>query len=159
MGKLCPFFFFPCTTCNMLGAPTTETYHEPLAAAHFSPIFPFVFLGFLPFSIHCSSRSLAGMVTGVGNRREEDGNKTAASLPKIPAGGGPSSWGTPAFSGGQSASTSGSAGSPSSRSEPTAATPASESTFVRLNHLDIHGDDAGSSQGAVRSGQSLCPIS
>ncbi|KAG1354971.1 transcription factor-like protein DPB [Cocos nucifera] len=89
------------------------------------------------------------MVTGVGNRREEDGNKTVASLPKPPAGRGPSSWGTPAFSGGQSASTSGSAGSPSSRSEPTAATPASESTFVRLNHLDIHGDDAGSSQGAV----------
>nr|XP_010918667.1 LOW QUALITY PROTEIN: transcription factor-like protein DPB [Elaeis guineensis] len=88
------------------------------------------------------------MVTGVGNRQEEDGNKTAATLPK-PPGGALSSWGTPAFSGGQSASTSGSAGSPSSRSEPTAATPASESTFVRLNHLDIHGDDAGSSQGAV----------
>ncbi|XP_038979578.1 transcription factor-like protein DPB isoform X2 [Phoenix dactylifera] len=90
------------------------------------------------------------MVTGVGNRQEEDGNKTAASLPKPPGGGAPPSWGTPALSGGQSASTSGSAGSPSSRSEPTtAATPASESTFVRMNHLDIHGDDAGSSQGAV----------
>ncbi|KAK6940473.1 Transcription factor DP, C-terminal [Dillenia turbinata] len=53
---------------------------------------------------------------------------------------------------GQSVTTSGSFGSPSSRSElaaaAAAATPASESTFLRLNHLDIHGDDAGS-QGAV----------
>ncbi|KAK6942774.1 E2F/DP family, winged-helix DNA-binding domain, partial [Dillenia turbinata] len=50
---------------------------------------------------------------------------------------------------GQSVSTSGSVGSPSSRSEPVAvATPASESTLLRLNHLDIHGDDAGS-QGDV----------
>ena len=49
---------------------------------------------------------------------------------------------------GQSVSMSGSVGSPSSRSEQTMATPASENTFLRLNHLDIHGDDAGS-QGAV----------
>ncbi|KAG5070305.1 hypothetical protein JHK85_002682 [Glycine max] len=49
---------------------------------------------------------------------------------------------------GQSMSTSRSLGSPSSRSEQTMATPASDSTFLRLNHLDIHGDDAGS-QGAV----------
>ncbi|KAH1267658.1 Transcription factor-like protein DPB [Glycine max] len=51
---------------------------------------------------------------------------------------------------GQSMSTSRSLGSPSSRSEQTMATPASDSTFLRLNHLDIHGDDAGS-QGAVAS--------
>ena len=56
------------------------------------------------------------------------------------------SWGTTVS--GQSVSTSGSAGSPSSRSEQAMATPASENTFLRLNHLDIHGDDAGS-QGAV----------
>lgn len=49
---------------------------------------------------------------------------------------------------GQSMSTSRSVGSPSSRSEQTMATPASDATFLRLNHLDIHGDDAGS-QGAV----------
>ncbi|KAL5568238.1 hypothetical protein UlMin_024813 [Ulmus minor] len=51
---------------------------------------------------------------------------------------------------GQSVSMSGSVGSPSSRSEQTMATPASDNTFLRLNHLDIHGDDAGS-QGAVAS--------
>ncbi|XP_014520708.1 transcription factor-like protein DPB isoform X2 [Vigna radiata var. radiata] len=49
---------------------------------------------------------------------------------------------------GQSMSTSRSVGSPSSRSEQTMATPASDNTFLRLNNLDIHGDDAGS-QGAV----------
>ncbi|KAH7538427.1 transcription factor-like protein DPB isoform X2 [Ziziphus jujuba] len=51
---------------------------------------------------------------------------------------------------GQSVSMSGSVGSPSSRSEQTMATPVSDNTFLRLNHLDIHGDDAGS-QGAVAS--------
>ncbi|KAL4297294.1 hypothetical protein GQ457_12G010850 [Hibiscus cannabinus] len=61
-------------------------------------------------------------------------------------GGGSRSWGTTVS--GQSVSTSGSVGSPSSRSEQAMATPASENTFLRLNHLDIHGDDAGS-QGAV----------
>lgn len=57
------------------------------------------------------------------------------------------SWGTPVS--GQSVSTSGSMGSPSSRSEQTTtvATSASDSTFLRLNNLDIQGDDAGS-QGA-----------
>lgn len=57
------------------------------------------------------------------------------------------SWGT-AISG-QSVSTSGSMGSPSSRSEQTAtvATSASDSTFIRLNNLEIQGDEAGS-QGA-----------
>ncbi|XP_039062901.1 transcription factor-like protein DPB isoform X2 [Hibiscus syriacus] len=56
------------------------------------------------------------------------------------------SWGTTVS--GQSVSTSGSVGSPSNRSEPAMATPASENTFLRLNHLDHHGDDAGS-QGAA----------
>ncbi|XP_010423720.1 PREDICTED: transcription factor-like protein DPB isoform X1 [Camelina sativa] len=57
------------------------------------------------------------------------------------------SWGTAVS--GQSVSTSGSMGSPSSRSEQTTtvATSASDSTFLRLNNLDIQGDDAGS-QGA-----------
>jgi len=49
---------------------------------------------------------------------------------------------------GQSMSTSRSVGSPSSRSEQTMATPASDNTFLRLNNLDIHGDEAGS-HGAV----------
>ncbi|XP_020879106.1 transcription factor-like protein DPB isoform X2 [Arabidopsis lyrata subsp. lyrata] len=57
------------------------------------------------------------------------------------------SWGTAVS--GQSVSTSGSMGSPSSRSEQTitVATSASDSTFLRMNNLDIQGDDAGS-QGA-----------
>ncbi|XP_023636455.1 transcription factor-like protein DPB isoform X2 [Capsella rubella] len=57
------------------------------------------------------------------------------------------SWGTAVS--GQSVSTSGSMGSPSSRSELaiTVATSASDSTFLRLNNLDIQGDDA-ASQGA-----------
>nr|GMD48105.1 transcription factor-like protein DPB [Ipomoea batatas]GME17694.1 transcription factor-like protein DPB [Ipomoea batatas] len=57
------------------------------------------------------------------------------------------SWGT-TFSG-QSVSTSGSVGSPSSRSEAAMATPASETTFARLDGLDIHGDDAGSQRSAA----------
>lgn len=57
------------------------------------------------------------------------------------------SWGTAVS--GQSVSTSGSMGSPSSRSEQTitVVTSASDTTFQRLNNLDIQGDDAGS-QGA-----------
>ncbi|KAL5218511.1 hypothetical protein ABZP36_019195 [Zizania latifolia] len=105
------------------------------------------------------------MVSGVAHRPDEDGGRGASSFqrPQQPAGA-RSPMATPAPSGGaQSASTSGgSAGSPSSRSEqhataafgiveaPAAAaaasTPASESTFLRLNNLDIHGDDAPSSQ-------------
>ncbi|KAI6698067.1 hypothetical protein NL676_018186 [Syzygium grande] len=69
-----------------------------------------------------------------------------AAVPRSGGGGGSRSWGTTAS--GQSVSTSGSMGSPSSRSEQAMATPASESTFLRMNHLDIHGDDAGS-QGDV----------
>lgn len=49
---------------------------------------------------------------------------------------------------GQSMSTSQSIGSPSNRSEQAMATPSSEKTFLKLNQLDIHGDDTGS-QGAV----------
>ncbi|KAM1941110.1 hypothetical protein ACFX13_028731 [Malus domestica] len=52
------------------------------------------------------------------------------------------------MAGGQSVSMSGSVGSPSSRSEQTMATPAGDNSFLRLNHPDVHGDDAGS-QGAV----------
>ncbi|CAA7034037.1 unnamed protein product [Microthlaspi erraticum] len=57
------------------------------------------------------------------------------------------SWGTAVS--GQSVSTSGSMGSPSSRSEQTitVATSASDTAFIRLNNLDIQGDDA-ASQGA-----------
>ncbi|XP_039022306.1 transcription factor-like protein DPB isoform X2 [Hibiscus syriacus] len=60
------------------------------------------------------------------------------------------SWGTTVS--GQSVSTSGSVGSPSNRSELAMATPASESTFLRLNHLDLHGDDAGSQGSQVVAG-------
>uniref|UniRef100_A0A5B7AXU7 Putative transcription factor-like protein DPB n=1 Tax=Davidia involucrata TaxID=16924 RepID=A0A5B7AXU7_DAVIN len=81
------------------------------------------------------------MVTG-GNQ-QEDGDKNPSAISR---GGATRSWGTTVS--GQSVSTSGSVGSPSSRSEAAMATPASENTFLRLNHLDIHVDDAGS-QGAV----------
>ncbi|KAK9290699.1 hypothetical protein L1049_008873 [Liquidambar formosana] len=83
------------------------------------------------------------MVTGGGH--PEDGEKNPAGISR---GGATRSWGTTIS--GQSVSTSGSVGSPSSRSEAAVATPASENTFLRLNHLDIHGDDAGS-PGAVAS--------
>ncbi|OMO72406.1 hypothetical protein CCACVL1_17822 [Corchorus capsularis] len=87
------------------------------------------------------------MVTGSNhiqnhNPQEDGGEKNPTK------GGASRSWGTTGS--GQSVSTSGSVGSPSSRSEQAMATPASENTFLRLNHLDIHGDDAGS-QGAVGS--------
>ncbi|CAM8928354.1 hypothetical protein QQ045_023542 [Rhodiola kirilowii] len=61
------------------------------------------------------------------------------------------SWGT-TVSGGQSVSTSGSVGSPS-RSEQAVTTPVSESTFVRLNHLDIHADDADAQGKKKKRGQ------
>ncbi|XP_020587618.1 transcription factor-like protein DPB [Phalaenopsis equestris] len=90
------------------------------------------------------------MVSGTSHRPPENGDRVSDNLPKAVAGG-RTSWGAPAFSGGQSASTSGSAGSPSSRSEQAATgTPASESTFVRrIKHLEVNGDEAGSSQGAA----------
>ncbi|XP_021901808.1 transcription factor-like protein DPB [Carica papaya] len=86
------------------------------------------------------------MVTGSNSNhnRQDDGEKNPATMSR--GGGGTRSWGTTVS--GQSVSTSGSVGSPSSRSEQAITTPASESTFLRLNHLDIHGDDAGS-QGAA----------
>ncbi|XAR64514.1 hypothetical protein NMG60_11024890 [Bertholletia excelsa] len=86
---------------------------------------------------------------GGGNNREDEGDKNlpAAAVSRGGGGGGTTrSWGTTVS--GQSLSTSGSVGSPSSRSEAAMATPASENTFLRLNHLDIHADDAGS-QGAA----------
>ncbi|XVE76131.1 hypothetical protein DITRI_Ditri12bG0148700 [Diplodiscus trichospermus] len=76
------------------------------------------------------------------HNHQEDGERNPTK------GGASRSWGTTVS--GQSVSTSGSFGSPSSRSEQAMATPASENTFLRLNHLDIHGDDAGS-QGAIGS--------
>ncbi|CAL4929104.1 unnamed protein product [Urochloa decumbens] len=103
------------------------------------------------------------MVSGVVDN-PLDGNG-AAQLPP-PQVGAPATLATPPASAGgaHSASTSGgSAGSPSSRSEQhapdgagkgaapgakavAASTPVSESTFLRLNNLDINGDDAPSSQ-------------
>ncbi|KAL2501894.1 Transcription factor-like protein DPB [Forsythia ovata] len=69
------------------------------------------------------------------NNNKQDGDKKPSSNSK---GGGRG--GATTFSG-QSISTSGSVGSPSSRSEAAMATPASDSTFLRLNNLDIQGDD------------------
>ncbi|KAL0404815.1 UNVERIFIED_CONTAM: Transcription factor-like protein DPB [Sesamum radiatum] len=76
------------------------------------------------------------------NSNQEDGDKNPSTMSKGGGGGATRSWGTTIS--GQSMSTSGSMGSPSSRSEAAMATPASDSTFVRLNNLDIQGDDAGS---------------
>ncbi|KAK8649460.1 hypothetical protein V6N13_130189 [Hibiscus sabdariffa] len=84
------------------------------------------------------------MVTGgntIQNHNYQDGDKNPTKRCAS------RSWGTTVS--GQSVSTSGSVGSPSSRTELAMATPATENnTFLRLNHLDIQGDDAGS-QGAV----------
>ncbi|GAV69623.1 E2F_TDP domain-containing protein/DP domain-containing protein [Cephalotus follicularis] len=96
------------------------------------------------------------MVTGNNNNNNilEDGDNNPPLKTMSRGGGGAGggattrSWGTTVS--GQSVSTSGSVGSPSSRSEQAMATPASDNTFMRLNHLDIHGDDAGS-QGPVGS--------
>ncbi|XP_048236285.1 transcription factor-like protein DPB isoform X2 [Ricinus communis] len=86
------------------------------------------------------------MVTG--GSHQEDGDKNlAATVSK--GGGAARSWGNTTVSGGQSVSTSGSVGSPSSRSEQAMATPASDSTFLRLNHLDIHADDAATQDAAA----------
>ncbi|XP_043701154.1 transcription factor-like protein DPB [Telopea speciosissima] len=79
-----------------------------------------------------------------GGNHSENGEKNPPSISRV---GTTRSWGT-TFSG-QSVSTSGSVGSPSSRSEAAMTTPISENTFIRLNHLDIHGDDAGSQGGVV----------
>ncbi|XP_027123245.1 transcription factor-like protein DPB isoform X2 [Coffea eugenioides] len=79
------------------------------------------------------------------NNNQEDGERNHSALSRGGNGGGGGatrSWGTTVS--GQSVSTSGSVGSPSSRSEAAMATPASEGTFLKLNNLDIQGDDAGS---------------
>ncbi|KAL5208976.1 hypothetical protein ABZP36_004599 [Zizania latifolia] len=105
------------------------------------------------------------MVSGAAHRPDEDSGRGSSSFQRPPQPAGAwSSLATPPPSGGaHSASTSGgSAGSPSSRSEKhvaaatgmveapdaaaTVSTPTSENTFLRLNNLDIHGDDAPSSQ-------------
>ncbi|KAG8483912.1 hypothetical protein CXB51_023487 [Gossypium anomalum] len=86
------------------------------------------------------------MVSGSNHVQNHNHHENGEKNPTL--GGASRSWGTTVS--GQSVSTSGSVGSPSSRSEQAMATPASENTFLRLNHLDIHGDDAGS-QGAVGS--------
>ncbi|KAJ6755902.1 TRANSCRIPTION FACTOR DP [Salix purpurea] len=74
------------------------------------------------------------MVTG--GAHLEDGDRRPSSATR---GGGAT---TGSWVSGQSVSTSGSVGSPSSRSEHAMATPASDNAFLRLNHLDIHADDA-----------------
>ncbi|XBI69914.1 transcription factor-like protein DPB [Triticum urartu] len=102
------------------------------------------------------------MVSGVPHRPDENGGGGGPSFPQQPA-----PVGTPPPSSGpaHSASTSGGSagGSPSSRSEqqgpaaangagpgPAASTPASDGTaFLRLNNLDINGDDAPSSQAPI----------
>uniref|UniRef100_A0A7N0RHF9 Transcription factor-like protein DPB n=1 Tax=Kalanchoe fedtschenkoi TaxID=63787 RepID=A0A7N0RHF9_KALFE len=80
---------------------------------------------------------------------QENGDRNPASISR--GGGVTRSWGT-TVSGGQSVSTSGSVGSPT-RSEQAATTPVSESTFVRLNHLDIHADDADAQGKKKKRGQ------
>lgn len=80
---------------------------------------------------------------GGGGNNQQEGEKNPSVVSR---GGGTRSWGTTVS--GQSVSTSGSVGSPSSRSEAAMATPASDTTFFRLNHLDIDADDTGS-QGAA----------
>ncbi|KAL8037030.1 hypothetical protein ABFS82_11G013900 [Erythranthe guttata] len=77
------------------------------------------------------------------NMEDEDKNRSALSRGGGGGGGGATrSWGTTVS--GQSMSTSGSVGSPSGRSEAAVAATASDSTFLRLDNLDIHADDAGS---------------
>ncbi|KAF9665064.1 hypothetical protein SADUNF_Sadunf16G0083300 [Salix dunnii] len=73
------------------------------------------------------------MVTGGAHLEDGDRHPSSATRGGATAG----SWVS-----GQSVSTSGSVGSPSSRSEHAMATPASDNAFLRLNHLDIHADDA-----------------
>jgi transcription factor Dp-1 len=110
------------------------------------------------------------MVSGMSHGPDDEG-RGASSFPHAPSGAGTPLGGTPPpSSGAHSASTSGgSAGSPYSRSDQhgpstaagtgpppaaaaaTASTPASDgTTFLRLNNLDIKGDDAPSSQAPVR---------
>ena len=85
------------------------------------------------------------MVTGGGHL--EDGDRHPSSAATRGGGGGGATTGS--WVSGQSVSTSGSVGSPSSRSEHAMATPASDNTFLRLNHLDIHADDAATQDAAA----------
>ncbi|KAJ6968629.1 hypothetical protein D5086_029422 [Populus alba] len=84
------------------------------------------------------------MVTGGGHL--EDGDRHPSSAATRGGGGGAT---TGSWVSGQSVSTSGSVGSPSSRSEHAMATPASDTTFLRLNHLDIHAADDAATQDAA----------
>ncbi|CAK7343160.1 unnamed protein product [Dovyalis caffra] len=84
------------------------------------------------------------MVTG--GAHLEDGDRHPLSATRGGGGGGAT---TGSWVSGQSVSTSGSVGSPSSRSEHAMATPASDNTFLRLNHLDIHADDAATQDAAA----------
>uniref|UniRef100_A0ACD5WDZ9 Uncharacterized protein n=1 Tax=Avena sativa TaxID=4498 RepID=A0ACD5WDZ9_AVESA len=109
------------------------------------------------------------MVSGMSHRPDEDG-RGSPSFPHQPSGAGTPQGTPPPSSAAHSASTSGgSAGSPSRLSDQngpstaaaatgtapaaaaaTASTPASDGTaFLRLNNLDINGDDAPSSQAPV----------
>lgn len=88
------------------------------------------------------------MVTGGGSYQDDGPDKNPVATTAVSRGGATRSWGTTTVSG-QSVSTSGSVGSPSSRSEQAMATPASDSTFLRLNHLDIHADDAATQDAAA----------
>ncbi|XP_021621226.1 transcription factor-like protein DPB isoform X2 [Manihot esculenta] len=86
------------------------------------------------------------MVTG--GTHQDDGDKNHPPATTVSRAGTTRSWGNTTVSG-QSVSTSGSVGSPSSRSEHAMPTPASDSTFLRLNHLDIHADDAATQDAAA----------
>ncbi|CAN1770645.1 Transcription factor-like protein DPB [Linum perenne] len=86
------------------------------------------------------------MATG-GGAHQEDVDKNMSAAASTGRGSGTRSRGTTTASGGggggQSVSTSSSVGSPSN-----AATPASDSTYLRLNNLDIHADDAATQDAA-----------
>ncbi|KAG6771862.1 hypothetical protein POTOM_023255 [Populus tomentosa] len=88
-----------------------------------------------------------------GGAHLEDGDRHPSSASRRGGGGGGATTGS--WVSGQSVSTSGSVGSPSSRSEHAMATPASDSTFLRLNHLDIHADDAATQDAAASVSSSL----
>jgi hypothetical protein len=148
-----------CLTCLLLSSPSPCLRVSP--ALRLAPSLP-------------DSRDLrAAMVSGAAPNPDGGGAQNTQRPPPLTQAGARTALATPpAVSGGaaHSASTSGgSAGSPpSSRSEqhapdgaakgpalgaaPAAAasTPASDSTFLRLNNLDINGDDAPSSQAPTR---------
>ncbi|CAI0407696.1 unnamed protein product [Linum tenue] len=86
------------------------------------------------------------MATGGPGAHQEEGDKTLSAATPAAGGGGGA---VASRAGGQSVSTSGSVGSPSSRSEQAIATPASDNTYLRLNHLDIHADDAATQDAAA----------